>query len=245
VHLQVRDGLVGLVGADAELDELGHEVARAGRDRAASGRRKRQSAVARKIREREKEREDARKGLVPRRRLGDEHVPRDKLECVVVLDERLGPRRHLDGRHDGDVAARAVEVHRRRLQARQGRRALDDGERVEQDGELVVVGVARLGEDLLLGWSERASERRPGARGREEKAGTDLPQRLGSEEAHLHAALLEVPHLAGDGRHELDEELLPVRRARELRRKEQLRVHCEYQSVSCGRRQGSRSGERA
>lgn len=94
---------------------------------------------------------DLREGLAPRRRLADKHVPRHVLERVIALDERLRARRHLDRARLTRVVSRSVEVVVRRQELRQDLGLLDFGERVEENRELVVMRVARLGKQFLQG----------------------------------------------------------------------------------------------
>lgn len=81
---------------------------------------------------------NARNGLLPRLRFRRKHVARDKLERIKVIHERLGVRRDLERRVRSGVSSRAVEVVVGGREGREGLRAVNLAERVDEDRKLVV-----------------------------------------------------------------------------------------------------------
>lgn len=152
-------------------------------------------------------------------------MPRHVLERVVALDETLGARDHLDRARLPRVVPRSVEVVIRGKELREDLGLLEVGERMEEDGQLVVVRVARLSKEFLSG-SQGVSSRVSSGALPVRRHSTDVPQRTRTQEAHLHASSLKVPHVSGDGRHELDEQLLAKDGVWKLAREEQVRVDC-------------------
>jgi hypothetical protein len=76
--------------------------------------------------------------LVPRLRLGNEHVPRDKLERLVVVHRRGDVRRDLDGRIRSGVAPWSVKVRVGGAEAREEVLAFELREGGHEHRELVV-----------------------------------------------------------------------------------------------------------